>query len=501
MLPVAIFYTIISESHTLLFFIDFFLLRVHKILHKMSMNSDRKRMLEPASAMIDDPSLRCDPAPLSSTQRKRRKREAKKFNVPESKNQSNPMGYNKIKMLIEIEDPTKFVEQLELLKVSFIMQFDTKQKLGHDHLAYIAESLIRIKALPQKDYWCTLIDEKIAEFIKIQIIPNVIPQLKMTQEVFEQFKQYDKINEYFGKLALNANKNHQQPTTSARVNEIQSIANVSMDALTDEDFRMMPIIPTTSEILNVAPFIEKNIVTGNNDNIEHYLDVQFRLFREDIIEPLRNDIKQYRHYIKMTANKDDFSIKGSKLYRNVKICDPRISQSGYTCQCKFSSEQFGWKHNKRIMAGSLVCFSSNDFESFFFATLSIACSPEELCGGRFKICLESMCIPDCNISYNMIESQVYFEAYRYNLKVLQELNGDNFPFKKYIVDLDGNILPPSYLTNNPNYTISNGLPASNPESKTFPINILSEEAWPTPEDLHMDQSQYDAYFAALTKQN
>lgn len=100
----------------------------------------------------------------------------------------------------------------------------------------------------------------------------------------------------------------------------------------------------------------------------------------------------------------------------------------------------------------------------------------------------------------MIESQAYFEAYRHNLKVLQELNGENFPFKRYLVDLDENVLPPSYLTNNPNYTISNGLPASNPESKNFPINILSEETWPTPEDLHMDQSQYDAYFAALTKQ-
>lgn len=176
--------------------------------------------------MIVDPSLRCDPAPPSRlSTRKRQRREAKKFNAPESKNHRSPMGFNKIKMLIEIKDPTQFVQQLELSKVSFILQFDTKLKLGLDHLAHIAESLIRIKASPQRDYWCALIDEKIAEFMKIQIIPNVIPELKMTQEVLQKFKQYEKINEYFGKLALNANENDQQPTPSVRMNE--SVKNVS----------------------------------------------------------------------------------------------------------------------------------------------------------------------------------------------------------------------------------------------------------------------------------
>lgn len=122
----------------------------------MSTHPDRKRTLEPTSAMIDDLSLRYDPAHLSSsstsTSLSSKKRKKREDNASESKKQSNPMVFNKIRILIEIDDRTKFMEQ-----------FDTKQNLTLDQLGYIAESLIRIKASSQtqRDYWCRLIDEKI----------------------------------------------------------------------------------------------------------------------------------------------------------------------------------------------------------------------------------------------------------------------------------------------------------------------------------------------------
>lgn len=172
------------------------------------------------------------------------------------------------------------------------------------------------------------------------------------------------------------------------------------------------------------------------------------------------------------------------------------------CKCKFSEEE-QWQQNcnKPTMAGSVMCSSSNQFESFFFGTLSGATSREEFSEGRFNVCFEaSTSIPDCDVLYDMIEAPAYFEAYRHNLKVLQGLNEENFPFKKYIVGVETNIGPPSYLSDNPVYTISNGLPVSNPESKEFTVNVLNEEMWPTRNEMHMDESQHAAYFAALTKQ-
>lgn len=474
----------------------------------MSECSNTKRILESASASIDDASLRCGSVPsppATKRSRKRQKKDAKQIDKAESENQTNPMGYTKIKVLSSIADSTSFMEHLNLAKHSFLSQFDTKHKLGLDHLGFIADCLIRIKAFPQpqQNDWCTLIDAKIAEFLKIQIIPNVIPELKLSQEVYEKFKRFDKINEYFGRL--NANENHQvmQPTTSARANEsIETVPipmDVDVDVGTDEDYRMISLIPTTSDIdCCYTPFIEKNILNGKYDNVSHYLDLQFRLFRADFIQPLRSDIERYRRYSKSTLTK---SIKGLKLYRRIKMLNARVSHNGFMCKCKFSvQEQWQQNRNKTIMPGSLMCFSSNNFESFFFGTLSHG-SSQEFSEGRFNVCLEgSSSIPDCDMLYDMIEAPAYFEAYRYNLKVLQGLNEENFPFKKYIVDVETNISPPSYLSDNPVYTISNGLPASNPESKEFTVKILSEETWPTSNELHMDQSQYDAYFAALTKQ-
>lgn len=107
-------------------------------------------------------------------------------------------------------------------------------------------------------------------------------KLKLSQEVFEKFKRYSKITEYFGKIS-SANENYQlvrmNELTSVRVNA--SIENVpidvdhQVDAVDAVDFRMIDIIPTSSDIVGEAPFIEKIILNGKYDKIDHYLDVSF----------------------------------------------------------------------------------------------------------------------------------------------------------------------------------------------------------------------------------
>lgn len=70
-----------------------------------------------------------------------------------------------------------------------------------------------------------------------------------------------------------------------------------------DDYRQMNIFPDKSDILNDhSPFIRKNIVEGKYvGGVDHYLDVQFRLLREDFIRPLRNSIRHYRA-IKLKAD-------------------------------------------------------------------------------------------------------------------------------------------------------------------------------------------------------
>lgn len=84
--------------------------------------------------------------------------------------------------------------------------------------------------------------------------------------------------------------------------------------------------------------------------------------------------------------------------------------------------------------------------------------------------------------------------------MLQEFGKNNFPLEKYIVDVDKNISPPTYLTEDSVYVISNGLGEADPKAKISIVEVLSKQQWPPCTDFNLDESQFDAFRAALTKQ-
>ncbi|XP_041363928.1 NFX1-type zinc finger-containing protein 1-like [Gigantopelta aegis] len=123
----------------------------------------------------------------------------------------------------------------------------------------------------------------------------------------------------------------------------------------------------------------------------------------------------------------------------------------------------------------------------------------------------------------MVETTAYFEAYRHVLKGLQEIEEGQFPFEKYIIACENEVSPPKYLRNRRtvqfdlrplvdeniviredealrrqrrivNYQFS-------AESRCAEsVEILNLRSWPRPDQLHLDQSQYEALQTALTKE-
>lgn len=110
-----------------------------------------------------------------------------------------------------------------------------------------------------------------------------------------------------------------------------------------EDFRKIGIYPDTFDILsNHEPFIRENIVEGKYVAVEHYLDVQFRLLREDFVRPLRNGITQYR---RIKNNPQDmaaarFRINDLNIYRNVQIYGSKMIHSDQLHSCRFDCTPF-----------------------------------------------------------------------------------------------------------------------------------------------------------------
>lgn len=140
-----------------------------------------------------------------------------------------------------------------------------------------------------------------------------------------------------------------------------------------EDFRELSVIPTHEDIVaNREPFLRENKIDGHYDSEEHYLDVQFRLLREDFIRPLRDGIKQLMAMGSHRNNRDD-RLQDVRVYENVRILNPVCTSNGVAYRIRFDISSFRrvqWENSKRLIFGSLLCISKDNFKSFAFATVA-----------------------------------------------------------------------------------------------------------------------------------
>ena len=138
-----------------------------------------------------------------------------------------------------------------------------------------------------------------------------------------------------------------------------------------ENYKTISIFPTRDDFEGNKIFLRKNIVGESYKNLDTYLDIQFRLYREDFIRPLREGILEYKHCLQ-TGQK--IQTKDVRIYRDTRIMFPDISLNGLTYQLQFSLDGFRnmrWENSKRLIYGSLVCLSSDGFDSFVSQLLPI----------------------------------------------------------------------------------------------------------------------------------
>lgn len=102
------------------------------------------------------------------------------------------------------------------------------------------------------------------------------------------------------------------------------------------------------------------------------------------------------------------------------------------------------------------------------------------------------------------------------MHVLQSFSPSNFPLKEYLVDVDPNIQNLSYLSEDSVYDLSRltlpldrdhdddavvrKLRISEKAARCKAVSVLQEMSWPDADDMGLDDSQYRALKAALTKQ-
>lgn len=254
-------------------------------------------------------------------------------------------------------------------------------------------------------------------------------------------------------------------------------------------YKNLTIYPVPADILSNKIILSPNIMNGSYDNVEHYLDVQFRLLREDFIAPLREGIQYYK-----TMNELNHNIKkipNIHIYFGVKIREKVQNDLETLYAVDFSTKEDCSINSKKFMSESLLIFSNDNFYSMFFAivikmnrntSLPLKTLLIRPLGNNVTIELNSL--------YTMAESITYFLPYKYGMRVLKKFNQNNFPMKSYIVYGKTESQVPAYLTNNSKMYSINGLQ----------FDILNDDLWPDKQNLGLDSAQYIAFKAALTEE-
>ncbi|XP_061543897.1 NFX1-type zinc finger-containing protein 1 [Phycodurus eques] len=279
----------------------------------------------------------------------------------------------------------------------------------------------------------------------------------------------------------------------------------------DEDpvFRTMPIYPTPEEFAqDHRPYLRPNITSQRYTNTLIYLDTHFRLMREDLVRRLREGIQKLRQ-MQLQANNAELKKKhydDMLVYFDVKLEAHKYMLTGLAYVVQFDVEPLKflrWENSRRLLYGSLVCLSCDNFESILYATVADR-DPKMLNKGKVTIMFTDdsrfkLARMEKEQVFLMVETPAYFEAYRYVLEGLQEQDEDLLPFQRYIVECSKDVQPPAYLPGSDIYNLSS-IAEANYKGHIRPFHSLNVDAWPKKEVFSLDDSQMSALELALTKE-
>ncbi|XP_070575224.1 NFX1-type zinc finger-containing protein 1-like isoform X1 [Ptychodera flava] len=293
-----------------------------------------------------------------------------------------------------------------------------------------------------------------------------------------------------------------------------------------EDFREIPIFPRQQDVVTDSrPFIRPNKPKGSFEDVNDYLDIQFRLLREDFIAPLRDGVGEILRNLGLPRSQQQ-RLSDVRMYINVHILQPVCMENEGICHevslDKNQLKHVRWNYTKRLLYGGLVCLTKDNFKTVMFATVANR-NIDQL--KRCRVILKFHSIGETlksapENSFIMVETTAYFEANRYVLAGLQELDDGKFPFEKYIVHCESIIGQPQYLHVNDNRSLvydfaplvyqnwkmhprfrRNYFTFEDEQMQDrFPVHVLDTSQWPTADCLGLNESQLKALKTALTEE-
>ncbi|KAK4872926.1 hypothetical protein RN001_014955 [Aquatica leii] len=134
----------------------------------------------------------------------------------------------------------------------------------------------------------------------------------------------------------------------------------------EKDYYDLDVYPSTNEIYQNRIILKSNLIGKNYNSVDHYLDIQFRMLKENLIGPLRYAIVKYMQCIRPLE--DVLEVSHVRIYTDVKFISTitALGQSEVVLQFQSKRWQNSQYFNEMPMRGSLLCFTMNNFQSMLF---------------------------------------------------------------------------------------------------------------------------------------
>ena len=236
-------------------------------------------------------------------------------------------------------------------------------------------------------------------------------------------------------------------TITQTTKQINNIDNYAVN------FRAIDVFPNYKEIeFQSNTELTALIKEGQYDNVESYLDIHFKLLREDMIYPLKVAVN-------FLVSLDENFANSLFTYDNVRIVRMTTSRlHGVVYLITFTPygvqniKSYNWERSDRLKFGSLLCLSKKNKEgypTFNDPLWAIVINQEKQndpiqLSIKFKNGFENNF--DFNTEYFMIESRdIYFEAYSHTLSVLQDTSESSLPFIDILLGAVNTCEPPEYI--------------------------------------------------------
>lgn len=365
----------------------------------------------------------------------------------------------------------------------------------------------------------------------LELTPNVAHELdivlkRASQELKDMphFEGYEGIEKKLIRIREKL-QHEKQKFESMIASAPNPVANFAMKPPTD--FRDLTHFPAVEDIVVDSyerPFLRPNKVNlkvhGPYEDVDDYLDVHYRLMREDFFRPLREGILEYRKSLRerrKTNSKRAIRIQNIRVYEKVRLLHVETDIDGigvvldFDPDNKFASSRIEWEQSKRFMNGSLLVLSADEEFSSIVLVMVSKREPKALLKGRVlvELCEGAVSRDLLRRQYLMVECQVFFGAYLHVLKALKSFKDNSFPLADYIVHASKRQELPDYQVRALNAQKKFKLPIK-PKSVSvndkarpqkdviMPVDVENLKTWPTSKKLGLDESQYRALTGALT---